>query len=826
MLAVNGIFMNLLVTNILYKSDFKGITRFSAKELANNDTIKSHKSIVYVTLPNNLIAYPVSAGQVWKVSGEMTYGEQVIDNYRIKITSLNASKCEVILPVVHEHFIRFIAHETDFEGIGDVKARLIWKEIGSDIYTVLRTKDKDKLRKIKKNNGNQLLSEQIIESFIKGFEKYSNLNEANFFHDKQIPANISQRIIKFHKSDSLVLIKENPYKLMNFGLSFKDADKIAKENFEIEIDDLKRLCAIVQESLRQEQARGHTYTPVHILKTKLRKIIKSDELIEKALKVAIDEKICVLNDISQTYHSLGMLIKERVIAKRFIKLAREKEWTKEYDKAYLKAVNDLPYKLTEKQREAVFTALENQISIITGGAGTGKTTVLRTVLNAYRNLSFNITPVALSGRAAKRIYEATGFKSFTIAKYLKDHKPNDNQLIILVIDESSMIDVATMFKILMKSSSNIRLLFVGDQNQLPPIGAGIILADLLNSSTNIEAVELDIPQRSKNQTGIPQYSKSIVEGKVPVELSMGNISFHEVSENEINDKVIELYMHAPDVTQILGATYRPQFGGIDIINSLCQRAVNGEAEKFTFFLYGDYFKLGLNLNDKIIFTQNNYERDVQNGTLGKLVSVEQTDEKIGSVEIDTGEIVNLNEALLDSIKLAYCISLHKAQGSQFKKIIIPITPSNLLDRSWIYTAVTRAEQSIEIVGSSKLFEHAILKEGANKTCRSYLQHLLTEEYCKSISLENDGFEQFGYLVKKISALQTTDLKKHVKLINLARLYLNDYKGFIHDNSVDSPLYVVAEAIKYIEQNNLDFSAKKLMELSDFEYEDLKNIVVS
>ncbi|WP_031427247.1 ATP-dependent DNA helicase, partial [Vibrio parahaemolyticus] len=203
--------------------------------------------------------------------------------------------------------------------------------------------------------------------------------------------------------------------------------------------------------------------------------------------------------------------------------------------AYCSAAAELPYELTPKQIEAVTTCLDNSVSCITGGAGTGKTTVLRTALRAYHQLGFEIHAVALSGRAAMRLHESIGFVTSTIAKLLGDEpiepsgeKPNH----LLVIDEASMIDLPTMYRLVNHIHPSVRLIFTGDPDQLPPIGCGKVLADIVEAKT-VANTMLDIVKRQEGSTGIPEYSKLINQGVMPDRLSTGAIHFHETSKTDI-----------------------------------------------------------------------------------------------------------------------------------------------------------------------------------------------------------------------------------------------------------------------------------------------------
>lgn len=264
-----------------------------------------------------------------------------------------------------------------------------------------------------------------------------------------------------------------------------------------------------------------------------------------------------------------------------------------------------------------------------------------------------------------------------------------------------------------------------DENQLPPIGSGLVFYDLINSES-IPTVRLNEILRQSYDSGIPNYSRAIADGVTPDDLSSGNLFFHEVTKEEINSKCVELYLLDPDVTQITGAVYKSQYAGIDKLNELCQQALNSDSEKLQWNLFGMTAHLPINVGDPVIFTKNHHDMGVQNGTLGTLVSLGETDDEIGIVELNSGQLVYLNDALLECIQPAYAISLHKAQGSQFPKVIIPVINSHMIDRNWLYTAITRAEDEVHIVSSKEDYLKAINRQGALLKRHTKLKDYLAE----------------------------------------------------------------------------------------------------
>jgi exodeoxyribonuclease V alpha subunit len=412
---------------------------------------------------------------------------------------------------------------------------------------------------------------------------------------------------------------------------------------------------------------------------------------------------------------------ENVVAKRLKSLATQKNLYDEYaESAYCSAACEMSYPLLKKQVEAITTCLDNAVSCITGGAGTGKTTVLRTALRAYHTMGFEIHAVALSGRAAMRLHESIGFITSTIAKLLIDDPiDSDKEKHLLVIDEASMIDLPTMYRLVNHIHPSVRIIFAGDPDQLPPIGCGKVLADIVESKTIVNTT-LDIVKRAEASTGIPEYSQLINQGKVPECLTTGAIHFHETDKKDIPQVCCELYQQSPENCRVMA----PTKALVDEINKLTQEAVNHSGSRLEFEMNGEQLFLNLRLNDIILFTQNHYDKGIQNGSLGILSSVVASGESYGEVTLDSGDKIEVTQAVLDCMELGYAITLHKAQGSQFPRIIIALQKGRIVDRAWLYTAITRAESEIHIVGAEDDFKAITEASSHSHRRNSYLVELL------------------------------------------------------------------------------------------------------
>lgn len=699
---------------------------------ADSYRVNSGKYIVSIRCENQSLPIKPSAGQQWRVRGNRALAIVQAGDYELQQHLYEApAEMECTLPETGEALIRFIAAEKEFTGIGEAKARALWDAFGSDLHVILKSdtsEHRDRLRAV--------LSDVSVNALYNGYAKYRNLAHANWLASIGVPLRIQQRILKHHDERTVDVLKGNPYALLGFGMVFADVDAIA-EQMGMEKSAAVRLAAALESALRKQVDKGHTYATHQALQPEVSKLLGDKELVAQAFAQGHRNGQFILRPESDTYHPTAQLMMESVVARRLKAQATVKDEDERIFKALAEAALELPYDLTERQLEAVGSSLTNAVSCITGGAGTGKTTVLRTVLKAYAALGYEIYAVALSGRAAMRLHESIGFFTMTVARLLREApiEPSlDQAKHLLVIDEASMIDLPTMYRIVTHLDPSVRIILTGDPNQLPPIGCGKVLSDIVESGA-IATVELNIVKRQEGSTGIPEYSAMINRGKVPPSLSVGAITFHETPPDQVVDQCKRLYAESPDNTQIIGAT-RALVGDLNIE---CQRLINPDGKRLQFTLHGDDFFLDLRVGDPILFTKNNYDIGIQNGSLGTLTSNERgmqdDQETFGIVTLDTGEAIAITEDVFDCMELGYAITLHKAQGSQFPRIVVAVQKSRISDRAWLYTAVTRAELEIHIVGQTENFS-AIVESVSNADRRaSFLRQLLEVRNCTNSTIK-------------------------------------------------------------------------------------------
>lgn len=382
------------------------------------------------------------------------------------------------------------------------------------------------------------------------------------------------------------------------------------------------------------------------------------------------------------------------------------------------------FALNEAQRAAVKTSLKSRFSIITGGAGVGKTTVLKALYKALDTTGRPRFQMALSGRATARMIEATGEEARTIASFLRRIGANEmGPAPIIVIDEASMLDLVTFYRLVQKLPSESQVILVGDPYQLPPIGAGLIL-HVLCGMEGVPTTELVEVKRQARDSAIPLASRQIRDGQCPRFSSdeRDEVVFLPCSDDQIIPTVLRLYEQDSENTQILSATRSCRFTGVDALNRICHveygdhtRQLLAENQET-----GEIEATGLSVGDLVMYTANDWIRNLQNGSLGQLNeifdaprSVDMGDEEkpfickaLGMASFD-GVRHYILDTDIDSLELAYSITVHKAQGSQFRRVIIPVRKSRILDRTFVYTAATRAQLQVVFVGDLDAVEKAI-----------------------------------------------------------------------------------------------------------------------
>ncbi len=520
-------------------------------------------------------------------------------------------------------FVKFLSTEKEFVGIGIVKAQLLWEQFRSGIFGMLECEKNTPYKQDKSISNFQAIKDVLrrddtVNALYEGFKKYANLKYVSQLVEWEVEEPAQRQLFRFADKDAISFLKANPYRLFSLGMRFNKVDDIAQKHFGIRLDDKIRLVAIIEQSLRQWSDKGHTVAHWNDIENIVKKkhLNNDQSLVEKSKLLTGDIIGFVKQD--DKYYVSGNYIFEKTIAKRFSKLSkRESHWQSDLDTAF---INSIPngWRLEDAQSRAVRTALISHIFALSGGAGTGKTTTTKLIVDAYQQLGFTIYPVALSGKAVRRLQQSIGIDCMTIARLLREDRIVENS--VLLIDEASMLDAYTMWRLVTLFSDKTRIILVGDPYQLPPINAGLILNDVIKSGV-VNHVELDVVRRQGATSTVPEYSNSIRHGNKPSSLTTSDITFHESSGDMLQDAVAvySKYKSAMIVAST-NATVRS-------VNIKLQQEMNANGRVLELtdmpITKGSYeFREG----DPVVITLTCYKNDVQNGTLGVITSAVATDE--------------------------------------------------------------------------------------------------------------------------------------------------------------------------------------------------------
>ncbi len=669
-------------------------------------------------------------GQQWKILKEQNFSirqQQISTGGYVDVWRFMEPTLKCVMPDNGAGFVTFLSTEKAFEGIGKVSAQLLWIEFRSDIFNILEC---DKYAPYEKDQSKTnfqavrevLLSDKAAHGLWNGYKEYSNLKHSAQLVEWEIEAPIQRQLFRFADQDAINFLTQNPYRLFSLGMRFHKVDDIAQKHFGIKQDDEIRLVAIVEQALRLWSDQGNTVADWQDIEPSVSKLLNKDlRLVARASE--LDGDIVGFVKQNNQYFVSGNYIFEKTIAKRFCKLSKiQHSWQSNLEKAYTSSIPD-GWKLEKAQERAVRAALLSNVFALTGGAGTGKTFTTKLIVNAYQKLGYTIYPVALSGKAARRLQQSIGSETKTIAKLLRETDLDEDKAVLLV-DEASMLDAHTMWRLVTLFSDKVRVLLIGDPYQLPPINAGFILNDVIKSGV-INHVELDVVKRQGADSSVPAYSNAIRHGIMPESLTTTDITFQE-STGDILQDAVTVYSEY-DNTMIVA----PTNDTVRKANIILQGVVNPHGKLLDLtdmpITKGSYdFREG----DPIVITLTSYKHDVQNGTLGIIKSAEPTDEYACVIELEdldekgNKRLLEVDWQLFEYIDLAYCLTLHKLQGSQAPNVIVLLERGRLLDRSWLYTAVTRAEDKVHIIGKETDFRYGVNKQGAVDTRKTALAEML------------------------------------------------------------------------------------------------------
>lgn len=676
----------------------------------------------------------LNESDIYIFNGDFTlherYGEQ------FSVTSY-----EITLPNEKDNVIDFLSSNL-FPGIGEGMATSIVKVLGDDALDKI-INDNTCLSLVPR------LSKKKQDIIIENLNKYENsyktiveLNKCGF------KAKDSILINNKYKNMTLDIVKENVYDLIDdiYEITFKKVDSI-RANFDIADTDIRRVKAGIKYVCETvSYTLGNTYLSQSeiVNYTKRALFIFDEEVILLSIKLLIDEAFIILIDDKYFYYKIYEA--ENGIADRIGYLSLKNS----FDMVSLDDIKSLEeyYNITysEDQRLAIKEAIKSNFLVITGGPGTGKTTIIKAICKLYQDLNGfsyedlmdNLTLLAPTGRAAKRIAEQTLLKASTIHRFLKWNKEdntfnineyNKSNTKFVIIDESSMIDVYLMHSLFLGLKDNTKIILIGDYNQLPSVGPGQILKDIVDSNM-VNIVKLNTLYRQDENSNINQFAYNIIDNNFSYDfLNRGDdLIFIEANNDNIKDylkDIIIKYKNNLDSDFNKFITLAPVYkgdNGIDDLNMFMQDIINPKGNKNEILIDGMVYRCG----DKVIELVNMVDENVFNGDIGRILKIKSSGQREVLVDFD-GNIVKFTPSTFANFTLGYTISIHKSQGSEFDTVIIPILNKYgiMLYRKLIYTAITRAKKKLILIGEITALRRAIFNDRCQDR-KTYLKNFLQD----------------------------------------------------------------------------------------------------
>ncbi len=700
------------------------------------------------------------------VSAEGEY----VDNPRYGV-QFKFSSCMVTIPE-DEMQIEMYLGSGMIKGIGQVLAKRIVKHFGRD---ALRIIDEDPLRLAEVNG----ISERKAQAIAVSFNERKEMQDAiMFLVGNSIPLNLAIKIYNEYGQKLYKVIQENPYKIAEdiAGIGFKKADEIANTMGIAQDSDFRIRAAILYVLLQSNAQLGHMYLPQEMLVNKTYSLLVEDargldteiesRIEDQIFELAVDGKLVTkqVEDEDMAVYSYWNYQTELHSARMLCDLDVDfSDEVKDFDKHLEKIEKAEKITLEEMQRQAIFNAMTNGVAVVTGGPGTGKTTIINVLIQMFEQMGMKYLLAAPTGRAAKRITDSTDRPAQTIHRMLElsggmkntgasytfaKNQENPLDVDVIIVDEVSMMDAALFYSLLQAITVGTRLILVGDKDQLPSVGAGNVLKDIIKSDC-FSVTVLSRIYRQEEGSGIVTNAHKINAGQ-PIELTNKSTDFFFMRRNRgadtisvlkelLTDKLPKYFHINNDAIQVLTPMRMGELG-VENLNKSLQNTLNPARPAAKEHIHGDkVFRAG----DKVMQIKNNYDMQwyvrttsgigsinlmdgygVFNGDMGVITNIDDYDQAM-EVKFDDGRMASYSFSQLDELEHAYAITIHKSQGSEYPVVVLPLfgVPPKLQTRNLLYTAVTRAKKGVVIVGDISLLERMIQNANEAKRYTSFAERL-------------------------------------------------------------------------------------------------------
>ena len=714
--ALNGI-----VESIVFKSSDTGYTVIKFRE---NNIIHTAVGV----LPH------VKEGQNLKITGSWVNHSQFGKQFKVE-------ECEEILPTSKDGIEKYLSSGI-IQGIGPVTAKKIVNKFGEDTLNILD----NNIERLKEIEG---IGKKKLETIIESYREQRELkNITIFLQTHGLSVNQCLKIYKKYGASSVDTVKNNPYILCDeiSGIGFKTSDKIAR-SLGIEIDSPFRVQSGIRYVINEFCANGHTFMPKdELIKEASNVLTVSGDIIEENIKnAALDRKIKLerVNDkegvftIPNYYCELG--ITNRILT---LAISNFQDISVDVDHLILQFEKKNNITFAESQKDAIISAFQNGIEIITGGPGTGKTTIIKCIIEIFETCGLKVLLGAPTGRAAKRMSESTGKEATTIHRmldmgvfekeesvFVTNAEEHSLEADVVIIDEASMIDITLMNALLKSIKVGTRLIIVGDVDQLPSVGAGNVLNDFIESGFT-KVVRLKEIFRQGKESMIVVNAHKINKGEMPKLNEKGTDFFfirNDIQEGILNTIIDLINTRLPKFNsnwdklksiQVLV----PMKKGVLGVTNLNERIQNVLNPKAPYKKEKEFRSMVFREGDKVMQIKNNYSLKwtriagkgeheglgVFNGDMGFIESIDLEGKKL-SIIFDDERRVIYDFMYLDELDLAYAITIHKSQGSEFPVVIIPayMGAPLLMNRNLLYTGITRAKEMVVVVGIPKALKYMV-----------------------------------------------------------------------------------------------------------------------